>query len=156
MNDDYVSDSEPPPLIADQLGKLRELVAVMQRHEGAWGTVYGGVSPNGTPYMPKVEADELAYDAMGWLYASNRVFWFGRAAWDEGREIFAQWTSPARGTVIVESLDHLTTRKLITAIARTDRFCEGAWVGLFDGGFAVPLFERLLEHEEVLARESEH
>lgn len=44
-------------------------------------------------------------------------------------------------------------RKLLTAVARNDRFSDGAWVGLFEDGRGVLLYERLLEWEEMLSFE---
>ena len=37
--------------------------------------------------------------------------------------------------------------KLLTAVARNDRFCDSAWAGLFESGDARKLFKRLLEIE---------
>ena len=83
---------------------------------------------------------------MYWLYDSNRIFWFDWSEWDEGRKIFAHWADTTAAT-----LDHLTVRKLITAIARNDRFNEGAWEGFIEAGEGPALYARLLELEEDLA-----
>lgn len=146
MNE-YESDPAPGPLHPDDLRKLRELVAAIQRHEGPWGEARGGdqTSP-GVYSMPWVETHKLAYEAMDWLYDSNRVFWFDWPEWDEGRRIFQEWTDATAA-----SLDHLTVRKLITVISRNDRFNEGAWADFFDAGQGPALFARLLELEEELA-----
>jgi hypothetical protein len=146
MND-YESDPEPPALGLEHLEQLRLLVAKMQHHECPWGDWRGGnkLSP-GVYSMPWMDIGDLASDAMTWLYDSNRVFWFDWPEWDEGRRIFECWHDDTAA-----SLDHLTVRKLITAIARNDRFCEGAWAEFFEEGQGPQLFARLLELEERLA-----
>jgi hypothetical protein len=90
---------------------------------------------------------DLGRAAMQWFYDCKRIFMFDWGDWDEGRAIFANWQPGTAAT-----LDHLAVRKLITAVARNDRFSEGAWVEMFEDGFGVPLFARLLELEEYLAR----
>lgn len=147
--DDYTSDPNPAPLDIVHLRQLRELVDQMTSHQGPWGEWDGEQIRPGVYTMPYVIADDLAYEAMHWLYESNRVFWFAWAEWDEGREIFASWQPNTADT-----LDHVTVRKLITAIARNDRFCEGAWTEFFEDGQGQALFARLLELEEHLASSS--
>lgn len=145
--DDYTSDPDPGPLPREHLQRLRELVRAMEQHDSPWGEAQGGeqISP-GVYSMPWVDMDKLAYEAMDWLYESNRVFWFEWAAWDEGRRMFEVWSDDAAA-----SSDHLTVRKLITAIARNDRFNEGAWAQFFEDGQGPVLFARLLQLEEELA-----
>ena len=146
--DDYTSDPNPGPLEREYLQQLRNQVAAIQAHEGAWGEARGGEPTRPGVYsMPYVITDDLAYEAMTWLYESNRVFWFNWPEWDEGREIFANWRPG-----IAATFDHLTVRKLLTAVARNDRFCEGAWAQFFEDGQGIELLARLLELEEELVR----
>ena len=148
---EFSTDPTPPPLSDEFLTRLRTLVAGMQAHTGEWGEWGGGEDvrlEDGriAHQMPYSMPGPIPESAMEWLYESNRIFNFRWAEWDEGREIFRQWTDATPAM-----LDHLTVRQLLTAIARNDRFCEGAWMGMFEDGFAVPLFTRLLELEEHLA-----
>jgi hypothetical protein len=39
---------------------------------------------------------------------------------------------------------------LLTAVARNDRFCDGAWASLFDDGRAQQLLSRLYELERAV------
>ena len=146
--DDYTSDPNPGPLDKREIRRLRDLVRQMRDHQGAWGEAQGGelISP-GLYSMPWVDTDKLAYKAMDWLYESKRVFWFNWPEWDEGREIFENWSDRR-----VASFDHLMVRKLLTAIARNDHFCEGAWAQFFEDGQGQLLFTRLLQLENELAR----
>lgn len=100
----------------------------------------------GEGQMPWVETAEPATAAMKWLNDNERMIKFDWPGWDEGRQIFRNW-SPATAP----SLDHATVCKLLTAVARNDRFNDGAWANLFESGTAQPLLTRLLELEEQLA-----
>ena len=132
-----------PDLQPTAFQTLRNLVARMEQHQGPWGTVMGGEkTADGTFTMPYVIMDELAYEAMAFLYDHHLIITFDWGKWDEGREIFRS-TQEKR----FASLDRLTVLKLLTAVARNDRFCEGAWAGIFEDGSAQALFKRLLEIE---------
>lgn len=142
---------EPNPLSPVALRQLRDLVARMEQHRGPWATVGGGERlDNGAVTMPWVDMNELAAEAMHFLYDNALVVGFTGAdmafdwaAWDEGRAIFQD---PAADRF--DHLDRMTLLKLLTAIARNDRFCEGAWANLFEEGDAQRIFRRLLELEE--------
>lgn len=144
MDDDRV---EIAALEMNALASLRDLVRRMRANEVPWGTWRGGeeVRP-GVMEMPWVEISGLCYEALTWLYDHERIFPFDWGSWDEGRAIFTNCTPETP-----DSLDHLTTRKLLTASARNDRFFDGAWVNMFEDGIGVPFFARLLELEEQLA-----
>lgn len=139
---------EISPLGAEELELLRELVEVLRTNTEPWGFRRGGeeVEP-GVIQMTWMQMSGLARQAMTWLYESGRLVSFRWSDWDDGREIFASWDDET-----AQSRDHLTVRKLLSAIARNDRFHDGAWVRLFEGGRGVPLFERLLECEEMLVK----
>ena len=142
---------EPALLSPGALRHLRDLVARMGRHRGPWATLGGGERlDNGAFTMPWVDMNELAMEAMQFLYDNRLVvgftgqdMLFDWAAWDEGRAIFQD---PAEDRF--DHRDRLTVLKLLTAIARNDRFCEGAWANLFEHGDGQALFRRLLELEQ--------
>lgn len=133
----------PPLLQPDALQTLRNLVERMEQHQGPSGITGGGerIGEN-TFTMPWVDMDELAYEAVAFLYDHDLIITFNWPEWDEGREIFR-----SRQEDRFASLDRLTVLKLLTAVARNDRFCEGAWAGLFEDGSAQALFKRLSEIE---------
>jgi hypothetical protein len=79
---------------------------------------------------------------MKFLHDHDLIVPFKWSEWDEGREIFRS-TQEDR----FASLDRLTVLQLLTAVARNDRFCEGAWSALFEDESAQALFERFLEIE---------
>ncbi len=144
---DWASGPHPEPLDSRQLESLRGLVARLRAHEGPWGEWDGGERVGPREFtMPFMDMGDLAHAAMKWMYDNKRIYIFEWGEWDEGRRIFQEWNAATAA-----ALDHLTVRKLITAIARNDRFNEGAWVGMFEDGYGVPLFSRLLELEDELA-----
>lgn len=141
---DAQEPSLPPPLTPDALARLRDLVSAMDDHTGPWGEWHDGeeLAPR-TFTMPWIEPAPVCEDAMTFLYDHGRIIPFDWPDWDEGRDIFKSWTDDTAAT-----LDHRTVLKLLTAVARNDRFVEGSWVGLFEDGCALPLFRRLLGLKE--------
>ncbi|MBE0662286.1 MAG: hypothetical protein IH597_07450 [Bacteroidales bacterium] len=62
---------------------------------------------------------------------------FNWAAWDEGREM-------ARNPDFdFNTIDIPTKCKIITAIVRNDRFCEGALMNAFESGFMVKMLKSI-------------
>jgi len=86
------------------------------------------------------EWNELAYNAKKFLYDNNLIIVFDWVKWDEGRDFFKE-DDPNK----YNNLDREYTLKLLTAVARNDRFCTGVWCNLFKSGTALKLFKRLLE-----------
>lgn len=134
----------PAPLSPDALRHLRGVVARIEHHQGPWGTVRGGQkSDDGSISMPWVDMDELSQEAMRFLYDHDLIIPFVWSEWDEGRAIFRD-PAPDR----FDHLDRVTVLKLLTAVARNDRFNAGAWTDLFEEGDGGNLFRRLLELEQ--------
>jgi hypothetical protein len=144
-----MNDLNEGSLVPDALRHLRGLVTRMDAFRGPWATTGGGERiDERTIIMPWVDMDELAFEAMTFLYDNNLIVGFDGssmtfdwATWDEGRAIFRDPAS--------DRFDQETVLKLLTAVARNDRFNEGAWASLFEEGDAQKLFRRLLEIELV-------
>lgn len=138
-----MDEQNAPELDQDVLVLLRNLVERLEQHQGPWGIMLGGEKTGENRYtMPYVELDPLAHDAMRFLYDHHLIIPFNWSEWDDGRELFRS-TQEDRFT----TLDRQTVLKLLTAVARNDRFNEGAWAGLFEDGSGQALFKRLLEIE---------
>ena len=73
---------------------------------------------------------ELAY-ADGWMLPG-----FDWGSWDEGRAIAGD---PAR----IKGTDLLTIRKLITALVRNERFCDGALQSAYNRGAIQAILHRI-------------
>jgi hypothetical protein len=125
------------------LQELRDLVRRMEQHRGPWSTVEGREQTGERSFvMPYVVPAPIVDEAMMFLYEHNLIVQFDWSEWDEGRAIFRDESDDR-----FANLDRTTVLKLLTAVARNDRFCEGAWAALFDAGDARKLFSRLLETE---------
>jgi hypothetical protein len=73
---------------------------------------------------------QLAYDD-GWMVAG-----FDWAEWNEGRAIVAN-------KALIEVADLLTIMKLITALVRSDRFCEGSLQAAHEEGTIAAILARI-------------
>lgn len=93
--------------------------------------------------LPFTAAHPVPLEAIKYLYDNKLVVNFDWANWDEGKNIFKN-EDPGK----FNNLDKQSVLKLLTAVARNDKFNEGAWNRLFESGDAYRLFRRLLEFEE--------
>jgi hypothetical protein len=71
------------------------------------------------------------------VYAIPIIVDFDWASWDEGRE---KGRDPEFD---FDSVDLLTKCKLITAIVRNDRFCEGALASAFESGLILKVLKSI-------------
>lgn len=71
------------------------------------------------------------------VYAIPIIISFDWGAWDEGRTIASDENFDFDAT------DLLTKCKLITAIVRNDRFCEGALVSAFESGLMLKILKSI-------------
>jgi hypothetical protein len=95
-----------------------------------------------TVIMPWWEAAPIVDEALTFLYDQRLVVRFAWSAWDEGRSLLRKSNLEQ-----LTSLDRATVLKLLTAVARNERFNDGAWVSLFEAGQGTILFRRLHELE---------
>lgn len=138
----------PPDLSPEGVQQLQRLIERIERHEGPWGVERGGErTGENTVSMPWVERHPLATEAMTFLYDHAFIIPFQWYEWDEGRELLRRPDADTLAT-----LDRQTVAKLFTAVARNDRFSEGAWIALFEAGTGLALFRRLLAIERSAPR----
>jgi len=71
------------------------------------------------------------------VYAIPIIISFDWGAWDEGRRIASDVNFD------FDTIDLVTKCKLITAIVRNDRFCEGALVSAFESGLILRLIKSI-------------
>lgn len=71
------------------------------------------------------------------VYAIPVIISFDWASWDEGRKMAND------DHFDFDSTDLLTKCKLITAIVRNDRFCEGALVSAFESGLILKILKSI-------------
>lgn len=119
---------------------LKSLIKSIDEYKGLWSDDLSTKEDGVISYIPWTAP--IAYEAMKFLYDNDLIIDFDWGEWDEGREFFKNKNPDKYNTLNKEWV-----LKLLTAVARNDRFCDGAWAGLFESGDAQKLFKRLLEIE---------
>jgi hypothetical protein len=71
------------------------------------------------------------------VYAIPIIISFDWGSWDEGRRMVGD------DEFNYDSVDLLTKCRLITAIVRNDRFCEGVLVSAFESGLMLKILRSL-------------
>ena len=71
------------------------------------------------------------------VYGMSIIIDFNWGAWEEGRKIASE------ENFVFDTLDIPTKCKLITAIVRNDRFCEGALVSAFESGLILKILKSI-------------
>ena len=125
----------------DLVANLKHLIKSIDDYKGKWLEDRSTKNENGIDYY--LWNAPITFEAMKFLYDNNLLIDFDWSHWDEGRELYKK-DDPNKYNL----LDIEWVLKLLTAVARNDRFNEGAWAALFDSGDAQKLFARLLEIEE--------
>ncbi|TJZ76993.1 hypothetical protein FCG67_14120 [Rhodococcus oryzae] len=129
-------------LTSEDWAQLRSLVDRMNAHSGSFG---GWVAPE-----PIDENSfSMGYSTMGPLLEESFNFIYDRKLillgfawmdWHAGDLLVNGETPPEWSALSLE-----VTLGMITAITRSDRFCEGALLKAFDDGTMPKLFARLLD-----------
>ena len=89
--------------------------------------------------LPYHDYAPIVFRTMKFLYDKKLIVVFDWGNWDEGREIFKR-----TGEHKFDDVSSIDTFKSLTAVARNDRFNEGAFARLFETGDARLLFKRIL------------
>jgi hypothetical protein len=121
-------------LTDEKINELQNLIDEIDKFDGKWLEI------NNLPYA---FTHDLAKKAMKFLYDNKLIINFDWGKWDEGRTFFKN-NDPNK----YDNIDREFTLKLLTAVARNDRFCDGAWGNLFESGTALILFKKLFETYE--------
>lgn len=119
-------------LSKENIQKLSDLVNQLEQFSGEWNEEIPGTLYSST--------NELALKARRFLIRNKLFIYFNWPEWDEGK-IFFRNNDPQK----YENLDKEFILKFLSAIARYDRFSNGAWGNLFESGTAIILYKKLLE-----------
>lgn len=93
-----------------------------------FGTLKGGkLEENNTRTAPYYELEKVVLDFSEIVYKTPVMIKFDWGNWEEGKMIL-------REKIDLEKLDVMTLCKLITAIVRNNRFCDGVLVKAFENG----------------------
>lgn len=96
-----------------------------------------GLTEEGIKILPYWEPAEVVSKFSELCYKLGIVLEFDWPIWDEGRELVNGDLSK------IDILDLMTLCKLITAIIRSDRFCDGALINSFENGCMPTILRRL-------------
>jgi len=116
---------------------LLDLIPIIEKTK-KFGEVGGGQQDeNGVFTLPYSIPSEIVIRFEKIVYDIPIIIGFDWSAWDEGREI-------ARNKDFdFDTIDIPTKCKLITAIVRNNRFCDGALVGAFESGLILRVLKSI-------------
>jgi hypothetical protein len=96
----------------------------------------GEKNQDGAITMPWCMSAPIVAEFLDTVYAIPIGISFNWPEWDEGREI-------ARTDFDFDTVNLVTKCKLITAIVRNDRFCEGALISAFESGLILKILKSI-------------
>jgi hypothetical protein len=116
---------------------LLELIPEIE-HTAEFGTWSGGTADkDGVIQFPYSVPAPIVSQFLEVVYAIPIIINFDWSAWEEGREMASD------ETFNFDATDLVTKCKLITAIVRNDRFCEGALVSAFASGLILKILKSI-------------
>lgn len=102
---------------------------------GEWST--GTADEEGIYKLEHCIPMPIVFKFLEVVYAVPIIINFNWSAWDDGRKIASDENFD------LDSTDLLTKCKLITAIVRNDRFCEGALISAFESGLILRILKSI-------------
>jgi len=121
----------------EQWKPLLDLIPIIENTE-KFGKVGGGEKgEEGVFKMPYSIPSEIVVRFEEIVYQIPTIINFDWSEWGEGREMLNN------KDIDFDSFDIPTKCKMITAIVRNDRFCEGALVGAFESGLILRLLKSI-------------
>ena len=116
---------------------LIDLIPSIENTEefGKWSG--GERNTDGVFTMPYMDTDEIVNEFLRLVYNIPIIIIFDWGSWDEGRNIASDMNFD------FDTIDIPTKCKLITAIVRNDRFCEGALVNAFEKGLMLKILKSI-------------
>ena len=116
---------------------LLNLIPVIERTQN-FGEVKGGDKLRDDLFtMPYMSQSEIVSQFLTLSYELQIIINFDWGSWDEGRKMASD------ENFNFDTIDIPTKCKLITAIVRNDRFCEGALVESFESGLILKLLKSI-------------
>jgi hypothetical protein len=102
---------------------------------GEW--IDGDKDAEGVTIFPYINTAPIVSRFLEAVYAIPIIIDFDWASWDEGRKMASDEHFD------LDTIDLVTKCRLITAIVRNDRFCEGALVSAFDAGLILRILKSI-------------
>lgn len=97
----------------------------------------GEKAPDGSITIPWCETAPIVQKFLDAVYSIPIIISFDWGSWEEGRKIASNVDFD------FDRLDIVTKCKLITAIVRNDRFCEGTLVSAFESGLILRILKSI-------------
>jgi Family of unknown function (DUF6508) len=119
---------------------LERLHGRIIEHTGTYSTVYSSKLSSGVIQLPYIMEAQIVVEAREFFLYGGLVVSFDWPRWEEGRAMFMR-----EGDDKFNDVGLCDVIKLLSAIIQNDRFCEGAWVNLFECGDVSKLMKRLLD-----------
>jgi len=94
-------------------------------------------SNKGVIHSPCCKPSAIVSQFLETVYAIPIIIGFDWAAWEEGRNMAKDVN------IAFDSIELIAKCKLITAIVRNDRFCEGALVAAFESGLILNILKSM-------------
>jgi hypothetical protein len=123
----------------EQWEPLLDLIPAIEQTSDFGKISGGGVNEDQTISLPYYTPSKIVQEFLHTVYDIPIIIPFDWAAWDEGRKM-------AQPDFDLDSVDLITKCKLITAIVRNDRFCEGALDNAFVSGLILRILTSI-EHD---------
>ena len=113
-------------ITSDEWKKLFNFIPLIQSSEyfGEWKGLEK--DPRGNIQLPYMVRSRVVQDFCNLIYELDLLVGFDWPNWTAGRNIVKEGN--------FKNLDTITLIKILTAIIRNDRFCEGALVEAFENG----------------------
>ncbi len=116
---------------------LMQLIPKIEEAE-KFGSLEGGNEiANGIKQMPYWDHSPIVLEFLDIVYEMPVIISFDWGSWHEGREM------ASNSDFDFNTIDIPTKCKLITAIVRSDRFCDGALVSAFESGLILRILKSI-------------
>lgn len=116
---------------------LLDLIPEIEKTEsfGDYGSLT--FNENGVGQLSSSSPEAIVMTFLELVYKIGIVVNFHWSAWDEGREMANDENFD------FDTIDVFTKCKIITAIVRSDRFCDGVLLGAFESGIMLALLKSI-------------
>lgn len=108
------------------------------------------VEKDGIAQLTQCQPAPIVSEFLGTVYSIPIAICFDWGDWDEGRKIASDHNFD------FDTIDLVAKCKLITAIVRNDRFCEGALVSAFESGLILKILKSIEKTVNENAQQTSH
>ena len=114
---------------------MKIIISELENFKGKWIENESGIPFDLLP--------EVVEKAISYLYKNKLIINFSWTKWEEGKRFY--YLDITQKIKRLDNLDINSIVKYFTAISRNDRFSGCSWGNLFESGFGLLLYKKLLE-----------